>query len=82
MFSCASVGIKVGGGLASAVTGFLLSAGGYVAGAEVQPASCISMLNFMYLVLPLLLALLISFLLFQLKVEKANTDWDAAHKTA
>ena len=30
MFSCSSVGIKVGGGLGSALAGILLSAGGYV----------------------------------------------------
>jgi GPH family glycoside/pentoside/hexuronide:cation symporter len=82
MFSCASVGIKVGGGLASALTGFLLSAGGYVNGAEVQPASCISMLNFMYLVLPLILGVISMVLLAMLKVEKANADWDAAHGKA
>jgi GPH family glycoside/pentoside/hexuronide:cation symporter len=79
MFSCASVGIKVGGGLASALTGFLLSAGGYINGAEVQPASCISMLNFMYLVLPLILGVISMVLLALLKVEKANADWDASH---
>jgi GPH family glycoside/pentoside/hexuronide:cation symporter len=80
MFSCASVGIKVGGGLASALTGFLLEAGGYINGAEVQPASCISMLNFMYLVLPFVLGAISTILLSLLKVEKANTDWDASHK--
>jgi GPH family glycoside/pentoside/hexuronide:cation symporter len=82
MFSCASVGVKVGGGLASALTGFLLSAGGYIAGAEVQPASCIGMLNFMYLVLPLILGVISTVLLSLLKVEKANADWDAAHGVA
>jgi GPH family glycoside/pentoside/hexuronide:cation symporter len=82
MFSCASVGIKVGGGLASALTGFLLEAGGYINGAEVQPASCISMLNFMYLVLPFVLGVISTILLSLLKVEKANTDWDASHKAA
>jgi GPH family glycoside/pentoside/hexuronide:cation symporter len=82
MFSCASVGIKVGGGLASALTGFLLEAGGYINGAEVQPASCISMLNFMYLVLPFVLGAISTILLSLLKVEKANTDWDASHKAA
>jgi GPH family glycoside/pentoside/hexuronide:cation symporter len=66
-------------GLASALTGFLLSAGGYINGAEVQPASCISMLNFMYLVLPLILGVISMILLALLKVEKANADWDASH---
>jgi GPH family glycoside/pentoside/hexuronide:cation symporter len=60
----------------------LLEAGGYINGAEVQPASCISMLNFMYLVLPFVLGVISTILLSLLKVEKANTDWDASHKAA
>ncbi|MDD2994276.1 MAG: MFS transporter, partial [Pygmaiobacter sp.] len=49
MFSCSSFGIKVGGGLGSALSGLLLSAGGYVANAAEQSAKCIAMLDFMYL---------------------------------
>ena len=48
MFSCSSLGIKVGGGLGTAICGLLLDAGGYVANAPEQSASAINMLNFMY----------------------------------
>lgn len=79
MFSCSSFGQKVGGGLGSALTGILLSAGGYIANAEVQPASAINMLNFIYLWIPFICAILMTIILSQLKVEQANEKWDAEH---
>ncbi len=79
MYSCSSLGVKIGGGIGTALTGWLLAAGGYVANAPVQPESCINMLNFMYLWLPMLLNLLITLLLSRLNVEKANEDWDKTH---
>ena len=79
MFSCSSLGIKVGGGIGSAISGLLLSASGYVAGAAQQSASTINMLNFMYLWFPLISIVLIAVIMYFLKVEKANADWDAAH---
>lgn len=79
MFSCSSLGIKVGGGVGTALSGVLLSLGGYVANAAEQSASCINMLNFLYLWYPLITVILVVVLLSQLKVEKANADWDAAH---
>ena len=79
MYSCSSLGVKIGGGIGTALTGWLLAAGGYVANAPVQPESCINMLNFMYLWLPMLLNLVITLLLSGLNVEKANEDWDKTH---
>ena len=79
MYSCSSLGVKIGGGIGTALTGWLLSAGGYVANAAVQPESCINMLHFMYLWLPMILNLLITILLSRLTVEKANEDWDKTH---
>ena len=79
MYSCSSLGVKIGGGIGTALTGWLLSAGGYIANADVQPDSCINMLHFMYLWLPMILNLLITILLSRLTVEKANEDWDKAH---
>lgn len=79
MFSCSSLGIKVGGGLGSAISGLLLSASGYVANAAQQSASTINMLNFMYLWFPFIAIVLIAIIMYFLKVEKANADWDAAH---
>lgn len=79
MFSCSSLGIKVGGGLGSAISGLLLSASGYVANAAQQSESTINMLNFMYLWFPFIAIVLIAIIMYFLKVEKANADWDAAH---
>lgn len=79
MYSCSSLGVKIGGGIGTALTGWLLAAGGYVANAAVQPESCINMLHFMYLWLPMILNLLITILLSRLTVEKANEDWDKTH---
>ena len=79
MFSCSSLGITVGGGIGSALSGLLLAAGGYVANAAQQSASCINMLNFMYLWFPLISVVVITIIMYFLKVEKANAEWDAAH---
>lgn len=79
MFSCSSLGIKVGGGLGSALSGMLLSLGGYVANAAQQPQSCLNMLNFMYLWFPMISIILVAIIMYFLKVEKANADWDAEH---
>ncbi|MBQ8688189.1 MAG: MFS transporter [Ruminococcus sp.] len=79
MYSCSSLGVKIGSGIGTALSGWLLAAGGYVANAAVQSESCIDMLNFMYLWLPMILNLLITILLSKLKVEKANEDWDKTH---
>ena len=79
MFSCSSLGIKVGGGLGSAISGMLLAASGYVANAPQQSAATINMLNFMYLWFPMISIILISIIMYNLKVENANADWDAAH---
>lgn len=79
MYSCSSLGVKIGGGIGTALTGWLLAAGGYVANAAVQPESCINMLHFMYLWLPMILNLLITILLSRLTVEKSNEDWDKTH---
>ena len=55
MYSCSSLGIKIGGGIGTALCGWLLDASGYIENATVQSSSCISMLNFLYLWAPTLL---------------------------
>ena len=72
MFSCTSLGVKVGGGVGTAMAGWLLAASGYVAKAAVQPASTISMLYFMYLWIPAIANAIILLLLWRLDVEGAN----------
>lgn len=79
MFSCSSLGIKIGSGIGTALCGILLDAGGYINAATTQPASAISMLNFMYLFAPLIMTILQFIVMYFLKVEKANRSWDAAH---
>lgn len=72
MYSCTSLGTKLGGGIGTAVAGWLLAFSGYVGGAPEQTASCINMLHIMYLWLPMILNLLITLILFRLDVERAN----------
>ena len=81
MYSCTSLGVKLGGGLGTAVSGWLLAASGYIKGGAVaQPDSVITMLNVMYLWLPAIFCALVTFLLIQLNVEKANQAILAARK--
>ena len=73
MFSCTSLGVKVGGGLGTALSGWLLAASGYDGDLKVQPESAIQMIYIMYVWLPLAANALILFLLTRLDVEKVNT---------
>ncbi|MBP3588263.1 MAG: MFS transporter [Clostridia bacterium] len=72
MYSCSSLGIKVGGALGTAICGWLLDAAGYVENAAVQTAATVNMLNFLYLWMPVILCVAVGFLLLFLNVEKAN----------
>lgn len=72
MYSCTSFGTKVGGGLGTAIAGWMLAASGFAQNAAVQSASCINMLHVMYLWLPMIFNILIIFILIKLDVEKAN----------
>lgn len=74
MYSCTSFGTKVGGGIGTAIAGWLLAASGYIEKSAVQPESCINMLHVMYLWLPMIFNLLITIVLIKLKVEKANEE--------
>ena len=74
MYSCTSFGTKVGGGLGTAIAGWMLAASGYVKNAVDQPQSCVNMLYIMYLWLPMFFNVLITFILINLNVEKANKD--------
>ena len=80
MYSCSSLGIKLGGALGTAICGWLLDAAGYVENAAVQTASTVNMLNFLYLWMPILINAGVGFLLVFLRVEKANKDLMAARK--
>ena len=73
MYSCTSLGVKIGGGLGTAISGWLLDASGFIeGGVATQPESVLTMLNVMYLWLPMIFCALVTFLLTKLNVEKAN----------
>ena len=74
MYSCSSLGIKIGGALGTAICGWLLDTAGYVENAAKQTASTINMLNFLYLWMPIILCVAVGSLLVFLRVEKANKD--------
>ena len=74
MYSCTSFGTKVGGGIGTAVAGWLLALSGYVGGAEVQSAACMNMLHILYLWMPMVLTILITLILRGLNIEKAVVE--------
>lgn len=78
MYSCTSLGVKLGGGIGVAIQGWLLEFAGYDGTLAVQPESCINMLKAMYLVIPVVITLIITFVMSRMKVEKANAELRAA----
>ena len=74
MYSCSSLGIKVGGALGTAICGWLLDFAGYVKNAAVQTPATVNMLHFLYLWAPVIICAVVAVLLSQLKVEKANKE--------
>lgn len=80
MYSCSSLGVKVGGGIGTAAVGWLLKLGGFVGTATVQSESAIQMIFNLYITFPFVIGIIITVLLAFLDVEKANKKWDAEHK--
>ncbi|WP_455025779.1 MFS transporter [Oribacterium sinus] len=72
MYSCTSFGTKIGGGIGVALCGWLLEASGFVKESAVQPESCLSMLYVMYMWIPMILSLCITFIMSKMNVEEAN----------
>lgn len=73
MYSCTSLGVKIGGGLGTALAGWMLDLSGFINGDNaIQPDSCINMMYFMYLWLPFILDLVITVILSFMNVEGAN----------
>ena len=72
MYSCTSLGVKIGGGIGTAVVGWMLEFSGYVGTNATQPQSALDMMQFMYLWLPLIFDVLIMFVLSRMNVEDAN----------
>ena len=80
MYSCTSLGVKLGGGLGVAIQGWLLEFAGYDGTLAAQPDSAISMLQTMYLWIPVVITLIITFIMSRMKVEKANEELRLAKK--
>ena len=74
MYSCSSLGIKIGGAFGTAICGWILDAAGYVENAAVQTPATVNTLHFLYLWAPVIICVVVMFLLSRLKVEKANTQ--------
>ena len=74
MYSCTSLGIKLGGGIGIAITGWLLDLSGFDGTLAVQSASCIRMLQIMYLWIPVVITLIITLLMSKMNVERANEE--------
>lgn len=72
MYSCTSLGVKLGGGLGTAIAGWMLAASGFDGKLAVQSPSCIAMLYFMYLWIPMFINLVITFILSKMNVEETN----------
>ena len=72
MYSCTSLGVKIGGGIGTAVVGWMLELSGYVGRNATQPQSALDMMHFIYLWLPLIFDVLIMFVLSRMNVEGAN----------
>lgn len=72
MYSCTSLGVKLGGGLGTAAAGWLLELSGFDGKLAVQSASCLNMLHIMYLWIPLFINIVIMLVLSRMNVEGAN----------
>ena len=77
MYSCTSFGMKVGGGLGSAISGWLLSASHFDATAAVQATETTNILTFMFAWIPVIITIIILVIYFLLDVEKKNKELKA-----
>jgi sugar (Glycoside-Pentoside-Hexuronide) transporter len=82
MFSCSTVGLKVGSGLGSAICGWLLAAAGFIGSADVQSTAVLNIIKFGYGVIPLVITILITTCLWAQKVTEVNKKWDDEHPVA
>lgn len=72
IYSCSSVGIKVGTGLGTALCGFILDMGGFDGMAETQTATAVATINWSYLLAVIVPMILAAVLFYFLKVEEDN----------
>lgn len=77
MYSCTSLGVKLGGGLGTAIAGWLLEFSRFDGKLAIQPDSCINMLHIMYLWLPFAIDVVIMLVLSRMNVEETNEKMKA-----
>lgn len=80
MFSCSSIGVKLGGGIGSAILGWMLEFAKFDGTAAIQSASTLNVIFILYAVTPVIFGIILMGLIYLLKVEKANQEWDKVHK--
>jgi GPH family glycoside/pentoside/hexuronide:cation symporter len=74
VYSCSSIGIKVGSGLGVAIVGWMMNFGHYDGTLAVQGESALGMIAASYKVLPLAVGILILFLFLPMNVERVNKE--------
>lgn len=79
MFSCSSMGQKVGQGVMASVCGWLLTIGGYIGTATTQSDGALRMIVIMFAILPLVLTSILTVLCFCLDIEDVNKKWEEEH---
>ena len=79
MYSCSSIGNKVGTGIGGAIAGWILAFSGFDGMAAVQTASAVSVMFGMYVFTPIITGALIVLVIYLLKVEDENKKWEAEH---
>ena len=80
MYSCSSVGQKIGGGIATALSGWLLNWGGYDGALAEQSASAINMINIGYFVIPAFILVIATVLLSKNNVCEENQKYLSKQK--
>lgn len=79
MYSCSSLGVKIGGGIGTAAVGWLLQMSGFNGVAASQTQGAVNMIFNMYVTIPMIIGVVITVLIGMLNVEKANKEWDRTH---
>lgn len=69
-YSAVTIGLKAGAGIGAGLTGWILAAGGYIAGSADQPASAVSSIVALYLYIPAVLIAIIGVLSWFFTIER------------
>lgn len=79
MYSCTSIGVKVGQGIGAALAGWILALAGFDGSLQVQPAGVIHTIVGLNTVTPLIISIIICMIIYSLKVEEDNRKWEIEH---